>query len=65
MKFQIYDLPFFSLENAVLTPHIAAMTDLAPIKMAIDSAAGIIDVLEGRVPKYPVKADVLRNARIL
>ena len=57
------DLPFFGLENVVLTPHIAAMTDLALINMAIDSAEGILDVLEGRMPKYLVNAEVLRNAR--
>jgi lactate dehydrogenase-like 2-hydroxyacid dehydrogenase len=65
VKFQICDLLFFSLENVVLTPHIAVMTDLALINMAIDSAEGIIDVLEGRVPKYLMNADVLRNARIV
>ena len=57
------DLPFFGLENVVLTPHIAATTDLALINMAIDSAEGILDVLEGRMPKYLVNAEVLRNAR--
>jgi D-3-phosphoglycerate dehydrogenase / 2-oxoglutarate reductase len=46
-----------------LTPHIAAMTDLALIDMAIDSAEGILDVLEGRMPRYLVNAEVLRNAR--
>ena len=57
------DLPFFGLENVVLTPHIAAMTDLALTNMAIDSAEGILDVLEGRMPKFLVNAEVLRNAR--
>ena len=57
------DLPFFGLENVVLTPHIAAMTDLALINMAMDSAEGILDVLEGRMPKYLVNAEVLGNAR--
>ena len=57
------DLSFFGMENVVLTPHIAAMTDLALINMAIDSAEGILDVLEGRMPKYLVNAEVLRNAR--
>lgn len=57
------DLPFFGLENVVLTPHIAATTDLALINMAIDSAVGILDVLEGRMPKYLVNAEVLGNAR--
>lgn len=57
------DLPFFTLKNVVLTPHIAAMTDLALINMAIDASKGILDVLEGRMPKYLVNAAVLGNAR--
>jgi D-3-phosphoglycerate dehydrogenase len=57
------DLPFFGLENVILTPHSAAMTDLALVNMAVDAAEGILDVLEGRTPKYLVNAAVLGNAR--
>ncbi|MDD5168588.1 MAG: hydroxyacid dehydrogenase [Syntrophales bacterium] len=55
------DLPFFTLDNVIVTPHIAAMTDLALVNMAVDSAQGILDVLEGRKPKYPVNPEVLKN----
>ena len=55
------DLPFFSLDNVLLTPHIAAMTDLALKKMATDVAQGIIDVLTGRKPKYPVNIEALSS----
>ena len=55
------DMPFFGLENVALTPHSAAMTDLALVNMAMDAAEGILDVLEGRIPKYLVNAEVLRN----
>jgi len=57
------ELPFFELENVVLTPHIAAMTDVALINMAVDAAEGVLDVLEGRMPRYLVNAEALRNAR--
>jgi D-3-phosphoglycerate dehydrogenase len=57
------DLMFFGLENVVLTPHIAAMTDLALVNMAVDAAEGILDVLEGRMPKYLVNVEALGNAR--
>jgi D-3-phosphoglycerate dehydrogenase len=53
------ELPFFGLENVLVTPHSAAMTDLALINMAIDSAEGILDVLAGRMPKYLVNPQVL------
>lgn len=55
------DLPFFGLENVLLTPHMAATTDLSLINMAMDSAMGILDILEGRTPKYLVNPEVLRN----
>jgi D-3-phosphoglycerate dehydrogenase / 2-oxoglutarate reductase len=54
------DLPFFELDNVLVTPHIAAMTDLALVNMAVDSAQGILDVLEGRKPKYPVNDALLK-----
>lgn len=54
------ELPFFGLENVLVTPHSAAMTDLALINMAIDSAEGILDVLAGRMPKYLVNPQVLK-----
>ncbi len=41
------DHPFFSLEQAVLTPHTAAHTRQAMRRMAVDAARGIIDVLDG------------------
>ena len=57
------DLPFFQLDNVVVSPHIAAMTDLALVNMAHDAAEGILDVLEGREPKYLVNPEVLRSPR--
>ena len=52
------DLPFFALENVLLTPHMAAMTDLALVNMAFDVARGIIDVLEERRPQFPANPEV-------
>jgi D-3-phosphoglycerate dehydrogenase len=46
------DHPFFELDNILVTPHMAAMSDGAIYRMAIDVAQGVIDVLEGREPKY-------------
>ena len=48
------DHPFFSMEQVVLSPHNAALTDRAMLAMAMDSAQGICDYLEGRAPQYPV-----------
>jgi D-3-phosphoglycerate dehydrogenase len=47
------DHPFLSLENVVLTPHAAALTEQAMRRMAVDAATGILDVLAGADPSDP------------
>lgn len=47
------DHPFFSLEQVVLTPHTAALTEQAMRRMALDAAQGILDVLGGADPYDP------------
>lgn len=51
--------PLLALENVVVSPHNAALTDRALLAMAMDSAAGIVDYLEGRAPSFPVNPEVL------
>lgn len=46
------DSPLFELENVVLSPHNAALTDAALEAMAADSARGIADWLVGKRPEY-------------
>ena len=48
------DNPLFELENVVLSPHNAALTEAAMRKMATGSARGVVDVLRGNEPKYRV-----------
>lgn len=48
------DNPLFTLPNAILTPHCAASSVEAMIRMVNDSVRGIDDVLNGRAPQYPV-----------
>src|SRR5215210_1555086 len=47
------DHPFFSMEQVVLTPHTAALTEQAMRRMAVDAARGILDVLAGANPYDP------------
>jgi D-3-phosphoglycerate dehydrogenase len=47
------DHPFFSMEEVVLTPHTAALTEQAMRRMALDAARGILDVLGGADPSDP------------
>lgn len=55
------DNPLFELENIILSPHNAALTEEAMIKMATHSAQGILDYLNGKIPKYLVNPEVLES----
>jgi len=57
------DLPFFGLENVMVTPHMAAMTDLALINMARDASRGILDALEGKKPEFLANPEVWEKRR--
>ena len=46
------DNPLLAMDNVIVSPHNAALTDKALLSMAMDSAMGIIDCLEGRTPQY-------------
>ncbi len=48
------DNPLMGLENVTLSPHNAALTKEAALRMALHAAMGIDDVLSGRTPKWPV-----------
>jgi D-3-phosphoglycerate dehydrogenase len=47
------DNPLYGLDNVILSPHSAALTREAMIRMAVGAAMGIDDVLSGRVPRWP------------
>ena len=47
------DSPILHLENAVLSPHIAAHTDEALVRMAL-AVTDELAVIEGRAPESPV-----------
>ncbi len=46
----------FSLENAIVTPHLGASTAEAQVMAASDVAEQIVDVFKGLPPKYAVNA---------
>lgn len=57
------DMPFWGLDNVLLTPHMAAMTDLALVNMATDVALGILDVLRNKKPQYLANPEVWGSAQ--
>ncbi len=46
--------PFFTLENVILTPHNASHTKECMIRMAVQAAQGIDEVLSGKEPTWLV-----------
>jgi len=45
---------FFSMQNVILTPHNAALTAEATVRMSLHAAIGIDEVLSGKEPSWPV-----------
>lgn len=48
------DNPLFAMDNVIVSPHNAALSDGALRAMAMDSAQGIAEYLTGRPVTYPV-----------
>jgi phosphoglycerate dehydrogenase-like enzyme len=46
----VEDHPLFKLDNVVITPHVAVLTDVAYRKMCVEVAAQVTSVLRGRRP---------------
>jgi glyoxylate reductase len=46
--------PLASMDNVVLTPHLAASSEEAMERMAIQVAEGVMKVLKGEAPDFPV-----------
>lgn len=57
------DLPILRLENILVTPHMAAMTDEALTNMAVDASQGIIDALQGNKPVFLANPEVWDKRR--
>ncbi|MCG6535598.1 MAG: hydroxyacid dehydrogenase [Syntrophales bacterium LBB04] len=54
------DNPLFALENVILSPHSAALTQECVIRMATGAAEGVVDVLSGRRPQFAVNPEVYK-----
>ncbi len=46
------DHPFFKMENVVITPHIATITDVAYRKMCVEVVEQVVKVLKGQKPDF-------------
>jgi len=55
------DNPLFGLDNVILSPHSAALTEECVIRMATGAAEGVIEVLTGKRPQFVVNPDVFKR----
>jgi D-3-phosphoglycerate dehydrogenase len=53
------DHPLLKLKNIILSLHLAALTQECTVRMAVEAAVGVLDVLKGKVPKNVVNKDLL------
>jgi len=59
------DNELLRLDNVILTPHSAALTKEATIRMAVEAAKAVVDYFEGRRPKYIFNIKELKNRGLL
>jgi len=50
--------PLFTLENVILSPHSAALTEECVVRMATGAAEAVVDVLSGKRPQFVVNPDI-------
>lgn len=55
------DNPLLKLDNVILSPHSAALTKEGSKRMAMHAAEGVLDVLEGRRPKWVYNRDRIKG----
>jgi D-3-phosphoglycerate dehydrogenase len=53
--------PLFELDNVLLSPHSAALTEECVVRMATGAARGVVDVLTGKRPQFVVNTEVLKQ----
>ena len=56
--------PLLTMENVIVTPHSLCWTDTFMDGVARTAIKGIIDVVNGRLPEFPVNRDCISHPRV-
>ncbi len=56
------DNPLFEMDNVIVTPHNAALTQESMDRMGLHAAMGIDEVLSGKKPSWPVNNPAVGNS---
>jgi D-3-phosphoglycerate dehydrogenase len=57
------DSPLLGMDNVVLTPHAAALTEECVVRMAVSAAQRVIDVFNGFLPDNVANPEVIEQQR--
>lgn len=55
--------PIFTLDNVLITPHVAFLSQQSVHELEVRTAQAAVDVLQGRMPEFLVNSPVLPHAR--
>ncbi len=58
------DHPMFQLENVLVTPHVAFLSQQSVLELEVSTAQATADVLQGRMPQFLVNPAVLPHCRM-
>jgi len=56
--------PLFALDNVLITPHVAFLSQQSVLELEVRTAQATADVLQGKMPQFLVNPAVLPHARI-
>lgn len=58
------DHPMFQLDNLLVTPHVAFLSQQSVHELEVRTAQATVDVIQGRMPEFLVNPPVLPHSRI-
>lgn len=58
------DHPLFQLDNVLVTPHVAFLSQQSVLELEVRTAKATVDVLQGRMPEFLVNPAVLPHSRV-
>ena len=56
--------PMFALDNVIITPHVAFLSQQSVLELEVRTAQATVDVLQGRMPEFLVNPAVLPHSRV-
>ena len=58
------DHPLFGMDNVIVTPHVAFLSQQSVLELEVRTAQATVDVLQGRMPEFLVNPAVLPHSRV-